>query len=147
MEERVRTGQAGGCGGGAGGDLGARPVLHLDQNLGWTHPGQLTDALVPQPDLSCHMTHVRECAAGELRRRGAAASLTGRVAEALPAVKRHVPEAAPVLVPAAAKVHAAVQTALDQEPAWEDRRSVRTSSFASLEATPLGRSLASSPPF
>lgn len=66
MQERVRTGEAGGCGGGAGGDLGARPVLHLDQNLGWTHPGQLTDALVPQPQLSCHMTHVRECAAGEL---------------------------------------------------------------------------------
>lgn len=54
------------CDEAAAADLGARPVLHLDQNLSRTHLGQLTDAVVPQPEFSCHMTHSDERRSGKL---------------------------------------------------------------------------------
>lgn len=105
-----------------GADLGARPVLHLHQNLGRAHLGQLTDAVVPQPVFPCHMTQAMSGGGGGLLAGRGGASLTGRVAVTFASVKRNVTEALPVLVPAPAEVHAAVQPALDQQPAWEDRR-------------------------
>lgn len=41
-------------------DLGACPVLHLDENLSRAHLGQLTDPIVSEPVFPCHMTHSDE---------------------------------------------------------------------------------------
>lgn len=96
-------------------DLSARPVLHLDENLSGAHLGQLTDAVVAQPVLPCHMTRRHEPSSGETPRKDVVV-LTGRLAATFSSIKRDVTEASAIVVPAAAEVHAAVEAVLDEEP-------------------------------